>query len=96
MTELIKSNWTSDGDSLRMSMPIAKVDKQSRQVSGWATLDNVDSQNETSAVTEEDRVDTENGTVTTDSNPGTPLVSPLNTIPKAAGVQPVTETTQTE
>src|SRR6478735_10832899 len=44
MTEIVKSHWTSDGDSLRMSMPIAKVDQQRRLVSGWATLDNVDSQ----------------------------------------------------
>ncbi len=34
MTEIIKSNWYSDGDSLRLSMPIAKVDKERRLVSG--------------------------------------------------------------
>lgn len=44
MTELIKGHWTSEGESIRFSMPIAKVDRQNRLVSGWATLDNVDSQ----------------------------------------------------
>jgi len=42
MTEIIKSNWYSDGDSLKLSMPIAKVDKERRLVSGFATLDNID------------------------------------------------------
>ena len=37
-----KANWHSDGDSLKLSMPIAKVDKERRIVSGFATLDNVD------------------------------------------------------
>jgi len=39
-----KSHWSSDGDSLRLSMPIAKVDQERRIVSGFATLDNVDRQ----------------------------------------------------
>ncbi len=44
MTELTKSRWESDGDNIRFSMPLSKVDKKNRLVSGWATLDNVDTQ----------------------------------------------------
>lgn len=44
MTELNKSHWVTEGDNMRLSMPLAKVDKQNRLVSGWATLDNVDTQ----------------------------------------------------
>lgn len=44
MTEIVKSQWASDGTSVRLSMPIAKVDAENRLVSGFATLDNVDSQ----------------------------------------------------
>lgn len=44
MSEIVKSQWATDGDNMRLSMPIAKVDKESRLVSGFATLDNVDSQ----------------------------------------------------
>lgn len=40
--EIKKANWYSDGDSLRLSMPIAKVDREKRIVSGFATLDNID------------------------------------------------------
>lgn len=40
--EIKKANWYSDGDSLKLSMPIAKVDKERRIVSGFATLDNID------------------------------------------------------
>ena len=39
-----KAHWSTDGDSLRLSMPIAKVDQERRIVSGFATLDNVDRQ----------------------------------------------------
>lgn len=39
-----KAHWVSDGNNLRLSMPIAKVDKERRMVSGFATLDNVDRQ----------------------------------------------------
>ena len=35
-------HWHTDGDSVRLSMPIAKVDKENRIVSGFATLDNID------------------------------------------------------
>lgn len=44
MTKIVKSQWTTDGNTVRMSMPFAKVDQQNRLVSGFATLDNVDSQ----------------------------------------------------
>ena len=39
-----KAHWSSDGDGIKLSMPIAKVDKERRIVSGFATLDNVDRQ----------------------------------------------------
>lgn len=39
-----KAQWTTDGDNLRFSMPINKVDQERRIVSGFATLDNVDKQ----------------------------------------------------
>jgi hypothetical protein len=39
-----KAHWSSDGNELRLSMPIAKVDRERRIVSGFATLDNVDRQ----------------------------------------------------
>lgn len=44
MTELIKSRWETEGDTLRFSVPLEKVDADKRLVSGWATLDNVDTQ----------------------------------------------------
>ena len=40
--EITKANWHSDGDNIRLSMPIAKVDREKRLVSGFATLDNID------------------------------------------------------
>ena len=39
-----KAQWVTDGDSVRLSMPIGKIDKERRIVSGFATLDNVDKQ----------------------------------------------------
>jgi Putative phage serine protease XkdF len=39
-----KAHWNSDGDSVRLSLPFAKVDKERRTVSGFASLDNVDKQ----------------------------------------------------
>jgi len=39
-----KAHWSTDGDKVRLSMPFAKVDKERRIVSGFATLDNVDKQ----------------------------------------------------
>ena len=44
-----------EGDSLRLSMPFSKVDVERRVVSGFATLDNVDKQND--IVTSEASVD---------------------------------------
>ena len=43
---IIKAHWDTEGDSVRLSMPFAKVDKDRRMVSGFATLDNVDKQND--------------------------------------------------
>lgn len=42
--DISKAHWVSDGNNVRLSMPIAKVDKERRMVSGFATLDNVDRQ----------------------------------------------------
>jgi hypothetical protein len=39
-----KAHWTTEGDNVRLSMPIGKVDIERRMVSGFATLDNVDKQ----------------------------------------------------
>jgi hypothetical protein len=39
-----KAHWSSDGNDIKLSMPIAKVDQERRIVSGFATLDNVDRQ----------------------------------------------------
>lgn len=40
--ELRKSNWVADQNRVSLSVPIAKVDQENRLVSGFATLDNVD------------------------------------------------------
>lgn len=44
--EITKSHWVTEGDHVRLSLPISKVDKERRQVSGFATLDNVDQQDD--------------------------------------------------
>jgi uncharacterized protein YoxC len=41
-----KAHWITDGDNVRFSMPIGKVDQDRRIVSGFATLDNIDKQND--------------------------------------------------
>jgi hypothetical protein len=41
-----KANWNTDGDNLRLSMPFSKVDKERRIVSGFASLDNIDKQDD--------------------------------------------------
>lgn len=41
---IAKSNWAVDGNTVHMSMPFAKVNEEKRTVSGYATLDNIDSQ----------------------------------------------------
>lgn len=40
--ELRKSQWVADQNRVSLSMPISKVDKENRLVSGFATLDNID------------------------------------------------------
>jgi hypothetical protein len=39
-----KAHWTTEGNNLKFSMPIGKVDQERRIVSGFATLDNIDKQ----------------------------------------------------
>jgi hypothetical protein len=39
-----KAHWVTDGDNVRLSMPIGKVDIERRMVSGFATIDNIDKQ----------------------------------------------------
>jgi len=39
-----KAHWVTEGNNVRLSMPIAKIDVERRTVSGFATLDNVDKQ----------------------------------------------------
>ena len=46
MTNMHKAFWHSEKDNITLSMPIAKVDKERRMVSGFATLDNVDKQSD--------------------------------------------------
>ena len=41
-----KAHWDTDGENVRISMPLTKVDAERRIVSGFATLDNVDKQND--------------------------------------------------
>jgi outer membrane murein-binding lipoprotein Lpp len=41
-----KAHWDTEGEQLRLSMPFSKVDKERRTVSGFATLDNVDKQDD--------------------------------------------------
>ena len=41
-----KANWTTDKNSLRLSMPIGKVDVERRMVSGFASLDDIDKQDD--------------------------------------------------
>lgn len=40
--ELRKSHWVADQNRVSLSVPFAKVDKENRLVSGFATLDNID------------------------------------------------------
>jgi uncharacterized protein YoxC len=50
-----KAHWVTEGDNVRLSMPIGKVDIERRMVSGFATLDNVDRQGD--IVTTESSID---------------------------------------
>lgn len=40
--DLVKSHWNADSTRVSLSVPFAKVDRENRLVSGFATLDNVD------------------------------------------------------
>ena len=40
--EIIKSSWNNSEKKVNLAFPIAKVDKEKRTVSGFATLDNID------------------------------------------------------
>lgn len=44
MSKMTKSHWVTDGANMRLTLPFAKVDEERRLVSGYATLDNLDSQ----------------------------------------------------
>ncbi len=46
VSNVSKAHWNSDGESLRLSMPFSKVDKERRIVSGFASLDNLDKQDD--------------------------------------------------
>jgi hypothetical protein len=37
-----KAQWSTDGQNIHLAVPFTKVDRESRTVSGFATLDNVD------------------------------------------------------
>ena len=41
-----KAHWTTNGDNVRLSMPLTKVDEGRRIVSGFASLDNLDKQDD--------------------------------------------------
>ena len=43
---ILKAHWNTDGENLRLSMPLTKVDKERRMVTGFASLDNLDKQND--------------------------------------------------
>ena len=44
MSKIAKSQLTVDGNHIQMSVPFGKVDKENRLVSGFATLNNLDTQ----------------------------------------------------
>jgi hypothetical protein len=41
-----KASWITEGDNVRLSMPLTKIDEGRRIVSGFASLDNLDKQND--------------------------------------------------
>jgi hypothetical protein len=43
---MFKAHWDTEGDVVRLSMPFSKIDTDKRVVSGFATLDNLDKQND--------------------------------------------------
>ena len=46
VSNISKAHWNTEGDNVRLSMPLTKVDKERRIVSGFASLDNVDKQDD--------------------------------------------------
>ena len=46
VNSISKAHWSSDGENVRLSMPLTKVDKERRIVSGFASLDNLDKQDD--------------------------------------------------
>lgn len=46
MTQFSKARWSTTEDEVRLGMDFSKVDKKRRMVYGWATLDNVDTEND--------------------------------------------------
>lgn len=46
VSNISKAHWNTEGDNVRLSMPFSKVDKERRTVSGFASLDNVDKQDD--------------------------------------------------
>lgn len=44
MEQINKTRWVADENSVRIGVEFSKVNKQKRLVSGWATLDNVDTE----------------------------------------------------
>ena len=46
VSNISKAHWNTDGNNLRLSMPLTKVDKERRVVSGFASLDNLDKQDD--------------------------------------------------
>ena len=41
--DIVKGQWTTSDSTVRLSVPLQKIDRENRLVSGFATLDNVDS-----------------------------------------------------
>jgi len=41
-----KAHWNTNGENVRLSMPLTKIDKDRRIVSGFASLDNIDKQDD--------------------------------------------------
>ena len=46
VNNISKAHWNSDGENLRLSMPFSKIDENRRTVSGFASLDNIDKQDD--------------------------------------------------
>ena len=46
MSKIEKAVWSTDHDQMRLAMPLTKINEEKRQVSGFASLDNADTQND--------------------------------------------------